>query len=115
MYKAILLQVGVTVIAAVAAAFFAGTRGAVSAMLGGLVCVLPNFLFALRLKFVAKRPGASFPANFLLGALVKMVAIFALLLLVAWGFADLHWPSMLLGLVLATQAMFFVFWNKEKN
>jgi len=44
-----------------------------------------------------------------------MAAIVALLLLVAKGYADLHWPSMLLGLVLATQALFFAFWNKEKN
>ena len=46
---------------------------------------------------------------------LQKFAIVALLLLVAKGYADLHWPSMLLGLVLATQALFFAFWNKEKN
>ena len=92
-----------------------GAGGAFWALVGGVVCALPNFLFALRLRFVAKRPGASYPVNFLLGELVKMAAIVALLLLVAKGYADLHWPSMLLGLVLATQALFFAFWNKEKN
>ena len=115
MFRVIILQVGATIIAAVAAGFFAGVQGAISALLGGVVCALPNFLFALRLRFVAKRPGASYPVNFLLGELVKMAAIVALLLLVAKGYADLHWPSMLLGLVLATQALFFAFWNKEKN
>jgi ATP synthase protein I len=115
MFRVILLQVGATAIAAVAASFFAEARGAISALLGGVVCALPNLLFALRLKAVAKRPGASYPANFLLGELVKMAAIVALLLLVAKGYADLHWPSMLLGLVLATQALFFAFWNNEKN
>ena len=115
MFRVIFLQVGATIIAAVGAGVFAGVRGVVSALLGGLVCALPNFLFALRLRFVARRPGASYPANFLLGELLKMAAIVALLLLVAKGYADLHWPSMLLGLVLATQALFFAFWNKEKN
>jgi len=115
MFRVIFLQVGAAVIAAAGAGVFVGGRGVISALLGGMVCALPNFLFALRLKFVAKRPGASYPVNFLLGELLKMVAIVALLLLVAKGYADLHWPSMLLGLVLATQALFFAFWNKEKN
>ena len=114
MFRVIFLQVGATIIAAVGAGGFAGTRGVISALLGGVVCALPNFLFALRLRFVAKRPGASYPVNFLLGELLKMAAIVALLLLVAKGYAGLHWPSMLLGLVLATQALFFAFWNKEK-
>lgn len=115
MYRVIFLQVGATVIAAAGAGVFVGVRGVVSALLGGVVCSLPNFLFALRLKSVAKRPGVSYPANFLLGELLKMAAIVALLLLVAKGYPDLHWPSLLLGLVLATQALFFAFWNKEKN
>ncbi len=115
MFRAILLQVGATLITALAAGMYAGTRGAVSAALGGAVCVLPNLLFAWRLKFVANRPGVSFPVNFLLGELVKLAATIGLLIIVAREYADLHWPSLLIGLALALQAMFFAFWKRTDH
>jgi len=113
MFRAILLQVGAVIITAVAAGLLVGTRGAVSATLGGVACTLPNFLFALRLKFVANRPGASYPANFFLGEFVKIGATIGLLVFVVKGYADLHWPSMLIGLGLALQAGFLAFWKKS--
>ena len=113
MFRAILLQVAATIITALIAGLLAGTRGAVSAILGGVVCVLPNFLFALRLKLVANRPGASYPANFFLGEFVKIAATIALLVLVVKEYADLQWPSLLVGMVLALQAGFLAFWKKS--
>ncbi len=90
-----------------------GVRGGISAALGGAVCVLPNLVFALRLKLVAKRARASFSANFLFGELVKMFATVALLVVVARVYADVHWPSLLIGLALALQAMLFALWKKN--
>jgi len=113
MFRAIFLQAGATIIAATAGGLFAGTQGAVSAILGGAACTLPNLLFALRLKAVANRRGASFPANFFLGEFVKILATIALLVLVVREYADLHWPSMLIGLGLALQAGFLAFWKKS--
>jgi ATP synthase protein I len=113
MFRAILLQAGTTIIAALATGLFAGMRGAVSAALGGAVCTLPNLLFALRLKFAAKGSAASFPVNFFLGELAKIAATIGLLLLVVKTYADLHWPSMLIGLGLALQAGFLAFWKKS--
>jgi len=113
MFRAILLQVAATVLTTLAAGWLVGTRGAISAALGGVVCTLPNFLFALRLKFVASRPGASYPANFFLGEMVKIAATIGLLAFVVNEYADLHWPSMLIGLALASQAMFLAFWKKN--
>lgn len=113
MFRAILLQVAATVLAAVLGGLIAGLRGGVSAALGGLVCILPNLLFALRLKSVAGRHRASFTVNFLLGELVKLVVVVGLLVFIAREYADLHWPSMLIGLVFATQAMFLAFWKKN--
>jgi len=113
MFRAILLQVLATVVAAVVAGSLSGWNGIVSATLGGLVCVLPNFLFALRLMRVTKRRGASFPANFLVGELVKLALVIGLLVVVVRSYAALHWPSLLIGLVLATQALFLAFWKKN--
>ena len=84
-----------------------------SALLGGMACVLPNLLFALRLRAVARRPGASYPANFFLGEFVKVLATIGLLVFVVRGYADLHWPSMLIGLGLALQAGFLAFFKKS--
>ena len=113
MFRAILLQLGATIIATLVLGLFAGTRGAISAALGGAVCALPNLLFALRLKSVLSRPDASYPANFFLGELVKVAATIGLLVFVVSEYADLHWPSMLIGLGLALQAGFLAFWKKS--
>lgn len=113
MFRAVLLQVVITIITALVAGFFVGMRGAVSAALGGGACFVPNFLFALRLMIVAKRPGVSYPANFFLGEFIKIALIIGLLIFVVRGYADLHWPSMLIGMGLALQAGFLAFWKKS--
>lgn len=111
MFKAIILQSAATLIAVLVMGWFAGTRGAVSALLGGGVCTVPNLLFALRLKYVGRRGGKSFAASFLLGELVKIVLTMALLLLVVKAYAGVHWPGLLVGMGLAVQAMFLAFWK----
>lgn len=113
MFRAVFLQMVVTATAAVVAGLVVGTRGAVSAAIGGAVCVLPNLLFAVHLKFLKFRPRASFTTGFLLGEFVKLAMTFSLLIAVARYYADLHWPSLLIGLVLATQALFLAFWKKN--
>ena len=113
MFRAVFLQIAVTVAATVVAGLLMGTRGAVSAAMGGAVYVLPNVLFALHLNFLKFRPRASFTNAFLLGEFVKLVMTFSLLIGVVRYYADLHWPSLLIGLVLATQALFLAFWKKN--
>ena len=115
MFRAIVLQVVVTVAAAVVAGLLVGMRGVISAAAGGGVCILPNLLFALRLKSVSLRAGRFFAANFLVGELAKVVLTIVLLVAIAKMYTDLHWPSLLIGLVLATQAMFLAFWKKTDH
>jgi ATP synthase protein I len=113
MFRAVFLQVVITISTAIVAGLVVGKQGAVSAALGGCVCVLPNFLFALRLKVVAGRPGVSYPANFFLGEFIKIALIIGLLYFVVREYADLHWPSLLIGMGLALQAGFLAFWKKS--
>ena len=113
MFRTLLLQVGATIIAALAAGWFVGTRGVASAALGGAMCTLPNCLFVLRLKSVANRPETSYPVNFFLGEFVKNAATIGLMVFVVREYADLHWPSMLIGLGLALQAGLLAFWKKS--
>ena len=113
MFRTVFLQVAVTVMAMVVAGIVVGTRGAVSAALGGAVYVLPNLFFAVHLSLLKFRPRASFTAAFLLGEFVKLVMAFTLLAGVVRFYTDLHWPSLLIGLVLATQVLFLAFWKKN--
>ena len=113
MFKVVSIQLMAVLLAVLGAWFFVGIRGGLSAALGGLVCVLPNFLFALYLKATAKKGRLFYLAGFMLGELFKLALTFVLLLLAAKLFVDLHWPSLLIGLVLALQAVFLAFWIKN--
>lgn len=114
MFRAVVLQVLITFCAALVAGFVVGPRGALSVLAGGAVCVVPNFLFAVRLKFATSRPGSSYPAAFFIGEIIKISLSVGLLFLVVKTYADVHWPSLLIGLVLALQAGVLAFWKKSR-
>jgi len=65
MLRLLLTQLATTLAAAALAGFIAGQHAFFSALLGGMCCVVPNGLFALRLAIGALRPGALSPMTFL--------------------------------------------------
>ena len=107
MFKAVLLQLVATIIAAVIAGLWVGTRGAVSVVLGGAAYVLPNLLFVVRLRAAAIRGQAS-AATFFVGELVKILSTI-LILAAAQKFYDVHWLALLAGLFVALKANLFAF------
>lgn len=109
MFKAVGFQLGATVVAVVIAALAFGLRGAVSAALGGAACFIPNLVFALRLKALSFRAGASSGYVFMVGEMVKLVSIVGLLVAAPYLYRDLHWGAMIIGVILALQANFLVF------
>ena len=109
MFKAVTLQIGATILAALIAGAFLGLRGALSAALGGAACVLPNLLFALRLHFVSKRPAASYPLAFFVGEFLKIASTVGLLATVQLVYPDVHWLALFGGLVVALKANLFAF------
>ena len=110
MLKVVLLQLCATLAAAALAAVFFGVHGAISAALAGLVCVVPNALFALRMKALTARPGGPGSAlAFVVGEFIKIVAIVGLLVLIRFVYPDLHWGGMFIGLILALKANLFAF------
>jgi ATP synthase protein I len=114
MFRVILLQTAAVILASVVGGLIAGSRGGISSALGGVVCVLPNLLLALHLKFAARRPGTGFLVGFLLGEAIKLMLIVGLLFVIVREYDDLHMPSLLIGLVFATQVLFFWgFWKKN--
>ncbi len=107
------MQLVATVVAALGSSLYFGSSRGLWAAVGGLICVVPNLLFALRLKIVAGRRKASFQVNFLLGELFKLMLTVGLLVVIARGYSGAHWPSLLIGLALASQAVFLAFWKKN--
>ncbi|WP_332870249.1 ATP synthase subunit I [Pseudazoarcus pumilus] len=76
----------------------------------GLVCVVPNALFALRMKALSSRSGGPGTAMaFVVGEFFKIVAIVGLLVLIGLGYPDLHWGALFIGLILALKANLFAF------
>ena len=109
MIKAVYLQIGATILVALIAGLIIGERGAVSAALGGAACVLPNLLFALRLRAVSKRPAASYPIAFFVGEFLKIASTVGLLATVRLVYPDVHWLALFLGFVVALKANLFAF------
>lgn len=109
MFSAIFLQVGATVIVTALLGAVVGLHGAISALIGGAAYVLPNFLFALRLTMAARAGKGSLAsvATFFVGEFFKVAATIGLLAIAAKQYPDLHWPSMLIGLAVAMQAVVF--------
>jgi len=85
---------------------FQGINSAGSALLGGLVCVLPSTLFAMRL---AKHFGAHavkrFLRDFYIGEAIKLL-LTAVLILLVLGFVETHIVAFFLGFIVAE----FSFW-----
>jgi ATP synthase protein I len=104
MLRIILLQFAATVVTAMVAGALGGMPALYSALLGGLCCVVPNSLFALRLFANARRPGAANPMSFFIGEFIKIVLTIALLGAVAWLYRDLNWLALIAAFIVALKS-----------
>ncbi len=109
MLKAVILQVLATLIAVLVSGAFFGVRGAISAAGAGVACVVPSWMFAMRLTAIARRAGSASVTAFVAGEFIKIASIVGLLVLVWAVYPDLHWGGMLIGLILALKANLFAF------
>lgn len=106
MLKVVLLQCGTALFGVLLAWAFWGSRGALSALCGGLAIVLPTLFFAWRLTRVARTPGADHVNAFLMGEFIKVATAIGILVLVRLLFPGAHWGAVVLGLVVTLQANF---------
>ncbi|MDR2239652.1 MAG: ATP synthase subunit I [Zoogloeaceae bacterium] len=113
MFRAVLLQVAVTLAVAIAAGLLAGKHGAISALLGGAAVVLPNALFALRLFAESRKPGGASPAAFFVGEFMKVAATVALLAMAASLYREMHWLALIAGLAAALKANLLALLSKK--
>jgi len=104
MLRVVFLQFATTVIAGLIAGMLGGWHALVSALLGGLCCVVPNGLFALRLFISAQKPGDVNPMTFFIGEFIKIALTIALLGAVAWLYRDLNWLALIAAFIVALKS-----------
>ena len=104
MGKAVLLQALLTVAIAGVAALVGGRAAGWSAALGGLACVIPNALFALRRGIEVRRPGGVAAHTVLVGEFVKVALTIALLWMIAHHARGLDWLAMIIGVIAAVKS-----------
>lgn len=102
--------VGLQALAGVAAAGlwwgFKGGAAAFSALLGGIVCVVPGALFALRLGGAAvQQDGYAFA--FFAGEAIKVLLSIVLFAAVAIGYPDADWLALLTSFIGVLQVYVF--------
>ncbi|MCA1855766.1 ATP synthase subunit I [Massilia oculi] len=104
MLRIVSLQLIATVAAGVIAALLGGWSAMFSAVLGGLCCVVPNGIMAVRLFANAHRAGGASPAAFFIWEFVKIALTVALLFAVAKLYHDLNWFALIGGFIVALKS-----------
>ena len=104
MLRVVLLQLATTVVAACVAGLLGGITAFLSALLGGICCVVPNGLFALRLFANARGTGGANPMSFFIGEFIKIALTVALLGAAAWLYRDLNWLAMIAAFIVALKS-----------
>ncbi len=110
MFKVVGLQVFVAGVVVVLAGVIGGQSAAVSALLGGGVCLIPNALFAARLRWVSRKPQGAGVLTFLVGEFVKLGLTLALLVAVVQGYDKLVWLAMIIAIIACLKSYLLVFW-----
>jgi ATP synthase protein I len=108
MLRLVLLQFATTVMTGLIAGLLGGKHALISALFGGLCCVVPNGLFALRLFISARKPGAVNPMTFFIGEFSKIALTLALLGAVVWLYRDLNWLALIAAFIVALKSYIFL-------
>ena len=104
MLRLVLTQLAMTLFATAVAGLIGGKHALLSALLGGLCCVVPNALFALRLFIGVMRQGTLSPLTFFFGEFTKIALTIALLAAVVAGYRDLNWLALLAAFIVALKS-----------
>ncbi len=104
MLRVILLQLAATIVTGLVAGLLGGTPALLSALLGGLCCVVPNSLFALRLFANAQKAGGANPMSFFIGEFIKIALTVALLGAIAWLYHGLNWLALIAAFIVALKS-----------
>lgn len=111
MMRVSLAQYALTFLAVLVSTLFWGLSGAVSAMIGGLAYALPTTVL-IAVIALRKRRGSAGAYTVLVGEFVRILALGAVIGLAARVYEDLHWPSVLIGIVAVVSSYFVILFKK---
>jgi ATP synthase protein I len=114
MLRIVSLQMIATAVVGLIAAMLGGIPAMFSAVIGGLCCVVPNALFALRLFASAHRPGAANPMTFFIGEFIKIALTVGFLGVTAWLYHDLNWLALICGFIVALKSYIILLFRHQK-
>lgn len=100
------LQAAIAIVVAVAWLGLKGPSAGASALVGGLICVVPSALFAVRLWAAARRGGA-FGTAFAVGELLKVGLTVALFFLVFRLYPGVDALALFVGFIATLQGYLF--------
>jgi ATP synthase protein I len=104
MLRLVSLQLLATIVAGVIAGLLGGWNAMLSAVLGGICCVVPNGIMAFRLFASSQKVGGANPVTFFIWEFVKIALTLALLFLTARLYHDLNWLALLCGFIVALKS-----------
>lgn len=108
MVRIILVQNFAALVASGVAFIFLGVPGALSALLGGLGCSLPNAFFAFKLYMNTKNPSGPSPSAFFVWEFVKIALTIVFLGSAAYLYKDLHWLAFMAGIIVVLKSYIFL-------
>jgi ATP synthase protein I len=114
MLRLVSLQIMATVVAGVIAGLLGGWSAMFSAVLGGLCCVVPNAVMALRLYAGAQKPGGANPAAFFIWEFVKIALTLTLLYVTARLYHGLNWLALLGGFIVALKSYIILLFRQKQ-
>jgi ATP synthase protein I len=109
MFRIVGLQILATAIVALAAWPLGGGAAAMSALLGGAACFVPNGMFALRLAVAGRGARGANAATFFVGEFVKVGSTVGLLALIAWAYHDVVWLALIVAVIAALKSYLIAF------
>lgn len=109
MFRIVGLQILATAVVSLVAWPLGGSAAAISALLGGAACFVPNAMFALRLAIAARRPQGTSAATFFVGEFVKVGSTVTLLALIAWVYRDVVWLALIVAVIAALKSYLIAF------
>lgn len=113
MKKVVLLQIFATLAVVLCFSFWGEEHAAVSALLMGSACVMPNAIFALNLWVITKLKPRISPLVFLIGGFIKIVVIGMLIVLIAVLYKDLVWSAAITSIVVVLNCSFLGLFTRE--
>lgn len=111
MMRVSLAQYALILFSVLVSACFFGSDGACSAMIAGMAYALPTTLLVAILR-LRKGTRGGWAYAVLVGEFVRILVFGAVLALTARVYEDLHWPSVLIGIVAVVSSYFVILFKK---